>query len=163
MDYPSTHGSSEAVLCVVWLQDNMLGHWPDITCHPQLQSLLLDNNKIRQLSVLSSSNNSGAGSRELHCQPLQQHISLQTLSLANNELTSLMLEAASASSPPPTAGDNSASSSVPTVVCALSSYLPNLQVLSIPGNQLSNLSGLEGCRSLRQLDISRNKLTNLQV
>lgn len=136
----------------------MLEQWPDLSYHPQLMTLLLDNNRIKQLVLLGSSSSSKG--------PQQQHTSLQTLSVASNQLRSLMLVVAATGTARPPAGAaaaGTASVGPAAAVCGLSSYAPNLRVLRLAGNQLTDLNGLEGCRGLSHLDVGRNKLTSLQV
>jgi hypothetical protein len=128
-----------------------------------LTSLLLDSNHIKQLTYAGSSSSKHNNSHELQQPQQSQQHCLQELSLANNQLSSLRLSCNGSSNQcgPPSQQLNGGSSSSSTL--QLASWLVCLQVLRLPGNQLRNLAGLQGCSSLRQLDVSRNKLTCLQV
>jgi Leucine-rich repeat (LRR) protein len=130
------------------MQDNTLAELPSLTSHLRLITLLLDSNHIKQLNFAGSSSSSGASKQP---EPVQH--CLQELSLANNQLTSLQLSYR----------DTSRHLTPQSSTLQLASWLVCLQVLRLPGNQLRDLAGLQGCSSLRQLDVSRNKLTCLLV
>jgi len=161
------------------MQDNHLQHLPDISCHPQLTALLLDSNLLSEVAATAARSSSGGA-----CMPLE-HRRLQILSLTSNHITSLcscavllspMQQAtatacntcsshngtSSSSSSSSGGGSGSSGSCVPGTML-LSSWLPCLQVLRLSGNQLCSLAGLQGCSSVRTLDVSRNHLTDLQV
>jgi Leucine-rich repeat (LRR) protein len=143
------------------VQDNALTELPSLASHPWLTSLLLDSNHIKHLNNAGSSSSSKHGRlHELQPVGIQQHC-LQELSLANNQLSTLLLSSSSGSyhGGPPSQQISSSSSST----LQLAGWLVCLEVLRLPGNQLRDLAGLQGCSSLRQLDVSRNKLTRLQV
>lgn len=171
---------------VLLLQDNQLQELPDISHHPHLTSLQLDSNQLRHIVPAagwslncSSSSSSGAGGIGQGSVGvlLQQHSCLQTLSLANNSITSICASSAaqhsssSAHGAGPTLSrsntttTSSSSSRGPpgSMLPGLSSWLVGLQTLRLPGNQLQDLTGLEGCSNLTKLDVSRNQLTCLQV
>jgi Leucine-rich repeat (LRR) protein len=95
--------------------------------------------------------------------------------LANNSITSICAgstaamqssTAAHGTGHPPSGYSSSSCNSSGSLgfrLSGLSSWLVGLQVLRLPGNQLRDLAGLEGCSSLTQLDVSRNQLTCLRV
>lgn len=154
------------------MQDNQLQHFPDISPHPQLTALLLDSNQLCSISPATDGDSSTALPPHHSC--------LQTLSLANNQLTSLCGQigastchdqlantrgpvACSSSNSGADDSNNSAHIAAGSAPQQLSSWLPCLQVLRVSGNQLCDLSGLQNCSHLQLLDVSRNKLTSLQV
>lgn len=116
------------------LQGNCLAQLPELRCHPQLTCLLLDNNRVTQLTAAEA---------------LEPHAQLRVLSLANNQLGSLACG---------TFGSTAGLSR-----WCLSTWLPGLCVLKVPHNQLCSLAGLQGCCNLRHLDASHNAITCLQV
>jgi Leucine-rich repeat (LRR) protein len=126
--------------------------------------LLLDSNKLGSILPTPSSSSSSSA-----CTPCQPHSALQTLSLTNNQLTSIVCSSSSPahSREPAHATSSSSCGSSAPVRCStlqgLSSWLLGLQTLKLCGNQLRDLCGLESCCSLRALDVSRNQLTDLQV
>jgi hypothetical protein len=147
-------------MCLPQKQDNRLDVLPDISCHPQMTSLLLDNNSLTRLlppAGASSSSSSSGGSSTAHAR-------LQVLSVINNQLSSLVAPGGGSSS---SATNDAPSNATKPVTLAQSprvaAWLPGLAVLRLSGNTLRGLSGLQGLSSLRHLEVSRNRLTSLEV
>jgi Leucine-rich repeat (LRR) protein len=120
---------------------------------------------LSSITPAANSRPSNSGSSSMR----PPHSVLQTLSLTNNQLTSICsgLSGPSSSSSVVSgagqAGGNNGWRVAGWRDQGLSLWLPGLQTLLLSGNQLPDLNGLQGCSNLRVLDVSRNHLTDVQV
>jgi Leucine-rich repeat (LRR) protein len=137
------------------LQDNKLQQLPDLSSHPHMTALLLDNNRLQCLLPHAHDAEWPDGSSSSSAAP---HTSLQLLSVTNNQLTSLVDMPRQLQQQP----QQQPQQPQQPMACVVA-WLPVLTVLALSGNGLREVDALAGCSRLRHLDVSRNQLTSLQV
>ena len=130
-------------LSMLDLSRNQINDLRPLSSLTGLRSLYLDENPIRDFS------------------PLYALTGLATLSIRGIEVTDRQLEELSLALPSCAIHSEAAVESVPDITLGGVTFKADVTVLDLSGMELTDISALSACRSLRRLDLSRNQIRDL--